>query len=52
MINDYGAGCGMRIKRDVEMLGENLPSSHVVHHKLHMISVGIEPGPSLWKARD
>jgi hypothetical protein len=28
-----GAFCGMRIRRGIEVLGENLPSCHFVHHK-------------------
>jgi hypothetical protein len=34
-----------------EVLGANLPS-HVSHHKSHMTSYGIEPGPPRWKPGD
>jgi hypothetical protein len=28
-----------------EVLGENLPQWHIIHHKFHTIWPGIEPGP-------
>jgi hypothetical protein len=39
MINDdeCGAVCGMRIGRETEVFGENLPQRHFVHHKSRMI---------------
>jgi hypothetical protein len=36
---------------ETEVLGENLPQYHFVHHKPHMLP-GREPGPPRWEARD
>jgi hypothetical protein len=39
------------LARETEVLGENLPQCHFVHHKSHMTSDGLEPGP-VWEALD
>jgi hypothetical protein len=37
---------------ETEVLGENLPRRHVVHHKSQVARHGIEPGPPRWEASD
>jgi hypothetical protein len=37
---------------ETEIIGENLPQCHFIHHKSHMTWPGLEHGPPRWEAGD
>jgi hypothetical protein len=52
MIDDECGAVGEIIGRDTEVLGENLPQCHFVHHISNMTRPGLEHGPAQWEAGD
>jgi hypothetical protein len=42
----------MKIGRETEVFGENLPHCHFASHKSYMIWPGFEPEPPQWEAGD
>jgi hypothetical protein len=41
-----------RFVGETEVLVENMPQHHFVHHKFHTTRSGLESGPPRWEASD
>jgi hypothetical protein len=49
---DCGEIVGMKIGRETEVLWENLPQRHFVHHRSHLTTAEFEPGSPPWEFND
>jgi hypothetical protein len=49
---DCGGIGEIKIGRGTEVLGENLPQSHYVHHKSHMARTEFDHRQPRWEASD
>jgi hypothetical protein len=41
-----------RVSEETEVLGDNLPQRHLIHHKSHLARPEVETGPPRWEADD
>jgi hypothetical protein len=48
----FGANGGIKLAWETEVLGENLPQRHFVHHKIPLTDLVSNPGLQRWEASD